>query len=153
MTKQIPVAKIIGFSGKPLRVPKRDEDGNIVWKNEELKTEPEIAEADTLEVLRIISLNISREIQTSNDPLRVSQLWHRLDTTKDGIVELHDKLYDWLHRLLNREIPLTAVEKERGIKPIPYSQQLFSMNSAGVVRQLKDVDERKKLNGEMEAEE
>ena len=156
MTKQIPVAQIKALNGRPFRIPKRNEDGEVVFKEqtEEAKAkgyekELELVEADTQSLLRMLTLMIPRSIQTTNDPLRVSQLWHRLDVPVDGNIQLHDKLYEWLHRLLNRELPLTAIEKEQNMRALPFSQHLWIMNARWIVEQLKEVDERKDL-GELE---
>jgi len=76
--------------------------------------------------------------------MRVHQLWNQLDRVNgDATIVLKDKTYDWLHKVLNREVPVTHEAKERGVKPRKYSMLLFSMSASHIINQLKDEDEKK----------
>ena len=148
MSKTIPVETIKAMSGKPIRVPDQTEDGETKYKVEPKDGRggvPETKDASTVDLMKLVVLSIPRSIMTSNDPLRVTQMWHRLDVA-DGQLEMHDKLYDWLHRLLKRDIPLTAEEKQLDMKPIPYAQYLWGIHAPAIIEQFKEPSERKDLD-------
>ena len=140
----------------PYRVPELDDDGEAIEKEGAIpacndcgrpETSPELVMKDgsVKDVLRLVIFSIPDSIQAKNDPLRVAQVWNQLEHS-NGAVELRDKAYDWLHRLMGREIPVTKARKDEGIKPKTYSAAFFGLSSAYILEQLKDVDERKSLD-------
>lgn len=143
--KVIPNDIVTNVSGHPLVTFDIDEDGRT---KKDPKTDKEVEKkARVSDLMRIISLSIPRSIQAQNDPIRVYQIHNSLLKVKDGQpVELKDKVYDWLFRVLNREVPLTAEKVKEGLKPLSYAQELWAFNSACIIEQLKVPDERKDLN-------
>lgn len=142
--KTIPNIPVQQMDHKAFRIVNTDDDGEAIWKDAE-KTEPELVPGDVKDVMQIALLNIPRSIQLGQDDLRVRQMWTQLDACPDGTVNLRDKTYNWFHRLLNREVPLTKEQKEQGVKEQrQYAVILFGyFNSHYIVEQLTDIDERK----------
>ena len=150
MTKRIPLAPVLNMEGKPWKVPKVDEDGDIVWKTEPVGEQggvPELEPADTRRVIQTALFSIPRAIQSSHDPMRVAMCFNELEhSAGDGFIELKDKVYAWLHRLLRRELPLTKEQKDLNMPVATYAQALWQLNAFIITEQLKDVDERKDLS-------
>ena len=129
------------FNKMPLRAPKRDSDGDIIWKNREL-AEPELESATVRLLLREAILQKPRSIDAQNDGVRSAQLWNQVERSKDGVIELKEPVYDWVHRLLNREVKPTPQEKEQGIEAMPYARRLWGTDWWLAVNSLKDIDSR-----------
>ena len=140
MAKAIQNQVVTNIEGRPMQVPELDEDGRPVMEGEQLKLKP----AKAADLLRVLVFSIPRVIQTPADPHRASQLFHTLDGDKPTI-ELSPKVYDWLHRLLNRPLP-----KERdALEALTYAQTLWGINAYAIVQQLKDASDK---DAEEEAE-
>ena len=138
----------------PYRVPELDADGEPVEKDQAIPSCGECGRPETpavlemkaatiRDVLRLVIFSIPDSIQAQHDPLRVAQVWNQLDHS-NGAVELKDKTYDWFHRLLAREVPVTA-KAPKGVKPKTYGALFFGLSSAYIIEQLKDEEERKSL--------
>ena len=140
MAKAIQNQVVTNIEGRPMQVPELDEDGRPVMERDQHKLKP----AKAADLLRVLVFSIPRVIQTPADPHRASQLFHTLDGDKPTI-ELSPKVYDWLHRLLNRPLP-----KERdALEALTYAQTLWGINAYAIVQQLKDASDK---DAEEEAE-
>ena len=156
MAKVIPNETLKNLKGKPVRMPKRDEDGNVIWKDKDAQV-PEMTEAKALDALWLLT-NIPRTIHAEKDRLRIPALANQLIHAEDAevaedakVIELTEKTYDWVHRVLNRELPLTAQEKEQGMKPLIFAESLFGTALAAlVIEHLKPLDVRKAFTGDEE---
>ncbi len=150
MPRTIEVRTITGLDGKPYKLPKFDEDGVIVWKREPKEAgdqgEPEMADADTVTMLRWLVARIPVSAQRPNDDLRAHQLFNAVEHVVDGKLALKEKLYDWLHRALVREVPES---KDRAtdtkVPAMTCARALLGLSARTVVNQLKDQDEREDL--------
>ena len=144
-------------NGKPIV------NGQVVGK-------PRMKYADTLTLVEAVLANIPRDIQGAKDHIRVPQLWHRVSEARDKMdeqakvkgddgpglahipspvpLEIHDKVYEWLHGLLRREIPLTPEQKQaENVNKIIYAVGLWgTTNAALFIEELRPPDERKKID-------
>lgn len=149
MTKAIDNIMVKDITGQPIKVADIDEDGKIVWENEEKQIPVEV-KANVGDLLKAIILNIPKELQAQNDSVRGASLWNSADKHKKnkagGKIVVHDKVYEWYHRVLNREIPVSKEAKDANIKPRSIAIRLWGISSDVVVEQLKDIDEKKTLD-------
>lgn len=151
MTKRIPIKdKVLNIIGRPMQIGAVDDDYNIIWDNKE-RGEPKLEDADTFGILRLIIFNVPRDAGAPADPRRSLQLWEAAESameSKNGTepsepkqyIEVPDKVYDWLHNLLLRELPLDKEARDKGVVKTTYAYHLWGNNSYKVVRQLKDPD-------------
>lgn len=133
---KLTLGKIVGFNGRTLKVPKRDDNGDIVFKTEVVKLPSgestktaEIEEADTISLIKhiILTLHINSNIQAQVDSMQMSDIWGQLDNKQeDETLELKDETYKWLHRVLNRVVPKSKEDKELFVEQQVFSQGLFS---------------------------
>lgn len=148
MSKTLSQEFITNMDHHNLKVPVLDDDGEMVWKikpDQEKKIigELQIRDAKTADILRTIVFSLPRSIHAKADEVRLPQMLASLERVQDSKILLHDKLYDWLHRVLNRDIPVTQVAKDNDAKPMPYSHFLWTnVHARWVMNQLKDVDEK-----------
>ena len=141
--KTIENQQLVNMRNKPLMLPTRDEDGELVPKNPDAPEGEQIAEmakADTKLALETVVYALPRTIQAQADGTKAPQLLAAIDRAEDGKIEMHDKVYDWVHRVLNREVPIEKAEKDSGVHQLTYARRLFGLHADVVVAQLKDVD-------------
>lgn len=145
MAKKLLVQPILGIVARPITIAKRDEDGRIVWKDEEKKI-PQEEKMDTVSALEFISLSIPPELQTKNDSIQAFRVFERIFASKkewkdgDGerFISLEDGEYDWIFRVLDRKVPLSKEQKEMpGLEPRTLAQYWWGMNAYAVERQLR----------------
>ena len=133
--------KITDITGAPWKVPEMDEDGELVMGGD---GEPNMVPSDTRSAIRIVMLNVPQSKQKKNDSLRAAQMFNQLDKQSDnGHIEIKDKTYDWFHKLLLREIPVTKEAKERGVLERTYAMHLWGMATAHITNQLTELETRK----------
>ena len=144
MSKSIPNVLVKALRGTPMRVPKRTDDGDIVWEDRE-KGIPQLVEADVKRILREVLLNIPKSIMYTNDPMRAAQMWNQMEGSSDGMVELKDKVYEWLDGVLKRQVPPTPQEKEHGQKEESYAMRMWGMSTWLVLNALKDKDAQQSI--------
>lgn len=149
----------------------KDDNGGHPVVNGQVVGKPQMRLADTLTLVEAVLANIPRDIQGVKDHIRVPQVWHRVAEARDALdeanklleenepgkvrpsvsvvqLQLHDKVYEWLHHLLRRELPLTAEQKGMdNVNKITYAVSLWGVINAGLfVEELKVPDERKKID-------
>lgn len=132
--KAIPVSgePVLDFMGRPVRVPERDDNGDVLWPEELPEAERKeelvpLVPATLPMLLREVLLNLSNNrglhvLQKPNDGSFAGELWaavrgleDRMEAGRNGhegpppewSLRLSPKLYDWLHGLLQRPFPLT----------------------------------------------
>ena len=145
MSKAIPIESMKNARGRAMKLPERDADGDVVWENPDAKPEqriPKLIDADTKLALYTFVYARPNSIEAKNDSLRDTQLFNALERATNGQIELKDTVYDWIHRALGREVPVTPQAKEMDIKPRLYSYGLFGRDEFVALLQLKDLDER-----------
>ena len=133
----IPVGKMLGFAGKPMKGPKRDDNGEAVLKD----GNPEFIEMDTRALLREFILGLTPRgpygaVQKAIDSIRVHQLWNEMEASSDGVMELKPKVYEWLHDLLKRQLPLTKEQKDNGAEAQCLAQAYWGLHWAVITNQL-----------------
>lgn len=150
MTKHIARGPITTLRGKPAKVPEWDDNGNVQYEDADhshIKTQ----DADTLSMLEYVVFTLPREVQQPKDAHRVSQLMFALDrareATGDGAasLELTDKVYEWFHQLLTRELPLTKEAKDAHIEPQSIATTKWGVDAYWIANQLKDSASRKTM--------
>ena len=137
--KTIAVGPVISVIGRPLRLPKRDEDGQLVWKDPE-KTDLETEPATAVNLIKQIILSLPQQLQAPSDSLRATRIWAQIEGLQNGHLQLQDQEYDWLHRVLNRQMPRSKDEKEASLEPQTLMVKLFGLNAHPIKRALTDVD-------------
>ncbi len=147
-TKTIEVKQVTNILGKPMRVPATDDKGDTIWVNPEepieAKRSAQMADATVLDMLRVILFSIPESISKNDDALRAPALFNRMDRVENGVIKVHEKVYNWFHNLLARPIPVSTSAQEQGSQKHSYAISLWGVaNSAWVVNQLKAQDEQK----------
>jgi hypothetical protein len=149
MTKILKNVIVKSLTGKPVTVVDTDEDGEIIWKNEKAGIPVEV-DATVGDLLKTITLNIPKELQAQNDSIRAASLWNSADkkpkNKSGGNIEVHDNVYTWYHRVLNRELPLTKEAKDANIKTHTIGIRLWGISSVVVIEQLKDMDSQQTVD-------
>jgi len=149
MSKQISNTTILSITGKPYLIPKRSDDGDVEWINLEQQL-PDMEEATPSNLLRMIILTLPRTMQAQNDGQFSYQLWQDvLQADGTEYIKLHDKVYSWLHRLLNRQVPLSKEDKDSGITPKTLAIHYFGASDYTIIQQLKDKSDRTLLNPDL----
>tara|TARA_Y100000310_G_scaffold126272_3_gene125064 strand:+ start:17067 stop:17519 length:453 start_codon:yes stop_codon:yes gene_type:complete len=136
-------------------IPKRDEDGLAVIEKEQGDTpcslclrgqpEAEMIQADTRGLLQHIVHTRPESIQAPNDPQFATQVFMATNGVSEGAdgVVLTANTYDWIHRILVKQIPITEKAEKSGVTKRTLGQALFGDSAYVVAEQLKDVDQRK----------
>lgn len=148
---EIPSGVVNTLWGKPLKLPKRDEDGEVIWKDPDKKTEPETVDGDTWLVLEhlILTMNgneLLRRVQKPNDGFNAATLWARVKASRDhgnGYIRVKEEQYKWLHSLLARSVPVTKEAQEQGSEKRSVQSHLFGLDDYSVKQALLSLDERK----------
>jgi len=157
--KTIEVGMIRNIEGRPWKVPLRDEDGEVVWEDKETET-PKLVPADTFSLLHAAIFSIPPRIHAKNDGMRSQQLFNAIQRAKDrgavrattqdddsvqwtGRLVLHGEVYEWIQRVLAREVPITKAEKDMGLNARELASHLWGLSAYTILRQLTDVDSRK----------
>lgn len=169
MTKTIEVTELTYITGEKYKLPKRTADGYIIYKNGKNSNDDDIDEADRIPVMvpatqvdlfyiLPLQLNNVKNLAAQNDSIYAPKLYSALFRYYDKYdnaplvgrkLELHDKLYDWIQRLLNRTI---KASKDRDGNEIPeqtLARRMFGVSDLWFVEQCKDVDTRKKSIDDM----
>ena len=142
----IPVEKIKNIEGRPWKVPEVDDDGEVVWENKE-EEKPQMKEADSFDILRQVAFSIPQKVHAANDSHRGQQLFNQIARAKerdDGKIILAQDVYEWLHRLLNRNIPIPELEKKMGLEARAYKLHLWGLSAWTIEQQLTNIDQRAK---------
>jgi len=139
--KVLAMGPVTGVIGRPLKIPRRDPDGLPVWKNEE-KTELETEDANPVNLIKQVILSIPNQMQAPSDSLRATRLWSQLDGVQNAHLELEDKEYEWLHRLLSRQLPRGKEEKDANMEPQTLAVKLFGLNAFPVRQALTEIDSK-----------
>ncbi len=153
--KVIAIKPVLTVTRKPLKVQDIDDDG-VPKKNE--RGEPFLIEASPVHLIRGAILGIPQAIHKDDDGLRIPQLFNRLDSA-DGAIRLKEKHYLWLHRLLERRVPLSQAAMDANkaradgveeMKPPTFAHFLWGDNDAVFVNALRPVEEQKDLYSDEE---
>jgi len=168
MPRYIDNSVVRNVDGREMQSAKRDEEGDPVYLdvegNETDKAFRTNAQGDRFphefalepgtvrEYVRIAVLNIPRNVQKGDDSLRVHQIINQLMIQNEEAVngsnppiQLKEKTYTWLHKLLQRPVPLSKEEKDRDAPQRVYASELWSLNHAVIVNQMRDSFEQKNL--------
>ncbi len=149
--KKIKSDWITGVLGYPWRVNIVDEEGQPLKDGDQLVYEA----ATTRDIILGTVLGIPGSIQRRLDSARVAACVNQLEKTggdqrgEDGSktpgpdIELKPKVYEWLHALLDRKVPITKEMHDRGVKTRTYGMTLWDAHTAHIVNQLKDLEHRK----------
>ena len=168
-TYEIPVETVQNAFRQPYKTQALDEDGaGMVEKDEKgepvlvdvgngRKVEkPVLTDATTPLLIRTALANIPRSITRGDDSLRIPQVFNRVDAATE-VVTLKEKHYLWLHRLLERKVPLTPADIEANgkisndadkVQPVTYAWALWGANEEVFKNYLRPVSERKNLDEE-----
>ena len=93
MTKLIPNTTILAITGKPYKIPVRNDDGEVEWADRE-RDIVKLEDATASSLLRLLILTLPREIQAPSDGMYMSQLWNDIIKADGaGTIEMHDKVY------------------------------------------------------------
>ena len=99
-------------------------------------------DATVTDVLRQIIFSIPRPIQAPNDALHIPAVWMAVEGA-NGTVDLGDKTYEWLHKLLARQIEPSG---DSTWEAQSYGAAFFGLENVAVcLETLKPVDERRTL--------
>jgi hypothetical protein len=141
MAKTLKVGEIVNIEGRPLRIPKRDADGDILWKTKcpvcdapEPSTEPQLEPLDTLNAIRSLVFQMPPQLRKPEDPQNSFHLMTALRQSDGNNLTLEDSDYAFLHRLIEREIPLP--EDKPDATPETLGSALWGINAWVVTQQL-----------------
>jgi hypothetical protein len=138
MAKVLKIGEIVNIEGRPLRTPKRDQDGDIIWKTRcpvcdhpEDNTAPELESLDTIKAIRSLIFQMPNELRKPDDSQNSFYLLSQI-REQDGndTLTLQDAEYEFLHRVINREIPSDSDDQET------FGTALWGINSWVIIQQL-----------------
>ena len=145
MSKNVQDRGIVNIEGRPIRVPKRDEDGDIVWKDRchlcetpAPQSEPEYEPLTTVAAIRMLVFGVPAEARKQNDSensYRIMQAVAGLSQSKGNSIACEDHDYEFLHRLFDRELPL-AYDAPENATPETMGSALWGINSWVVAQQM-----------------
>lgn len=147
----IPNVQIKNCFGQRWRTPRRDADGAVIFKNgcevclrpREGPLDLEMEDATVATLLRelLLSFSSSDYLRSSQKPMdgrNAQKLWNQLDSSQgESNISLHQDQYDWLHRILAREVPSPGQEARPvatilyGLSDYCITEQLLSPTTGG----------------------
>lgn len=142
--------------GKPLKIPERNDDGDVVWEDE-TNSKAKTQDAQPVSVIREVLLSINgidvlRRIQKPMDSMRAHRTWNQLEKEREGdLLHLKQDEYEWLHSLLERKVAVTREAKEAGAEDRTVVSHLYGINEWMVTNALKSLDQRVEPETETEA--
>lgn len=158
--KIIEVNEVTYVTKETYKLPKRNSDGCIIYKNGKDSSDesvldinriPIISSATQVDILYILPLqinNLKGLPHGNNDGLFASKLYSAIfryyDSQDKSKFELHDKVYAWVFRVLNRVIK----DKDNG--DVTLARRMFGVSDTWILEQLKDIDTRKKSLDDIE---
>lgn len=160
MSKSIPYRKMVSIEGRPVRVPKRDEDGELIWidvcpvcERPSEGAEPEREAMDTYSAIRTLCFSIIPSIRRNDDPRFASRVMTAVERARkrDGPVRLEDGDYEWMGRLFERHFPKAkAGELAEGADATTVGEGLWGINAWVVQQQLTPKGLEEEVDGEDE---
>ena len=149
---QIPDREITNIEGRAWKTAATDEDGEVIFEDMDqkiVKRRP----ATVADMIRTAIFSVPQAGQKKLDPVRIMQVSNHLLNAQNSTIELKEKQYEWLHRLLVREIPPSKEAKEVGVTDdIPLAMALWgSVNYLWFIEQLKTEAEMRTLEDMLEA--
>ena len=157
---ELPNSLITDFLGYPVRLPVRDDDGDVIWENPTEKdpekklpkTEPATVEKLIREILLGLNGNqMLRGLIKPRDSEFAQRLSNQIHRVKDGVVRVRDQELDWLHRLLERDVPVNKEAKDAGYESQTILVRLYGLSGSKVKDYLTDP-EKKRLDSEEEGD-
>jgi hypothetical protein len=148
MAKKIKTGDLLTMEGRPLRVPKRDADGDLVVKprcpmcEQPTGNDPRV-EMETLTTEKAIRMvifqvpTVARKPEDGENSFRLIDAMRR-NTEKDGTLTLEDADYDYLHRLMNRVLPDLDNDPPQYAPEETMAGALWGVNNWVVQRQLSE---------------
>jgi len=159
------------IDGRNLKTAKLDEDGEVIWAKKEMipelqkdgtrimveKKTPEMKTATVLDMLRGIIFSVPDSIAKGNDSIRKHRLFNailRAEDEKAEFLELHPKIYDWIHSILRRPIPVSATVKVEypDQETETYGHFLWDANESAVIEALRAENDDTPFDDLAEAE-
>lgn len=143
---EVPNTKIKAF-GKPWKIASRNDDGDVVWEDEE-ETKPQMEDSTTHSLIRELLILLQgdqaiRTIQKSNDGMHSHKLWNQIERGQaENFLRLDEDQHRWLFSLLARDMPLSKEAKDQGVLQRNLAQHLYGFSDWILLDQLKSIDER-----------
>ena len=103
--KKVKRGELLGLSGRPFQVPARDEQDNVIWKDE-TRGIPEFTTATVDSILIAIILGILPQLLTRQDSIHATRLYNQIKgSANDNLVLIEDAEWDWvMSKLANDNI-------------------------------------------------
>ena len=147
MSNRIPLRDFVGVDGRPLRVPKLDNDGEFVWKNPcpecgkpKEGTAPEMMQATTAGTLRLLLLNIPPAVHRKEDSRRAAKVLNAVSRAvqKSADLVLGEEDYEWIHRVMDRKLPKGKAEDlGEEAEEMTVGDAIWNVSAWAVAQQLK----------------
>ena len=123
-----------------------DKDGEAIL----VDGEPKLRQGTTLDLIRTIIWNIPQAIQAKNDSIHVPRIMNSIvqaEAKNEGNefpsrLSLRETDYDFIERVLNRDIPQSKEQAESGRSKLTYGQVIFGLNLDYFKWQITDVDNK-----------
>jgi len=142
MAKEIKIKEIVNIEGRSIRVPKRDADGDIVWKSccpvcdfPQPNSEAELETLETLGAIRALVFQLPSQSRKPDDPQNSFHLMNAIRQAKGDTLILEDADYEFLQRLIARPLPIPEGSSEDTVADTMGSA-LWGINSWVVTQQL-----------------
>lgn len=135
------------LGGGPMKVPRRDEDGEVVWKDPDAprdQREPaELLDMTVWDALRHVATSVPQGVRKNDDPYHGFLLMQQLITQKGAPqLEIDKAQYDWVHGVLKRPVPLSKEDKEAGFSADVLGAAWWGQNAYGVALALTAREDR-----------
>lgn len=142
MAKEIEIKEIVNIEGRAVRIPKRDADGDILWKarcpvcdSPEPNSEAELESLDTLGAIRSLIFQVPSQIRKPDDAQNSFHVMNAIRQSKGDTLILEDADYEFLQRLIARSLPIPEGSSEDTVADTMGSA-LWGINSWVVTQQL-----------------
>jgi len=139
MAKSIVKREIMNIEGRVLRVPKRDQDGDVVWQKTcpicQHPEEGSVAEMEpmtTETAMRMLLFAVPDNARKPEDPQNAFRIMDAIRKSSEASIELEDSDYDFIQRLMDR----TLENPEKPDETMALSLALWGMNEWVVKQQL-----------------
>jgi len=109
--RTLPVQEIQNIEGQVMRVPRRDADGEVVWRDRcglcdqpANNTVPELEPLTTIGAIRMLIFSVPAEVRKAADPENAYRVMQAVrNATKKEII-LEDSDYEFIDRLMDRPV-------------------------------------------------
>ena len=159
---QIRDVELKDIFGWPLKVARRDDDGEIIWTTPpgvDGRGVADTEKATASMLIRDVLLSINnieflRRMQKAKDGYNAQRLWGQVENSHGKeTVSLREDQYKWLHSFLGRKVALTKEGKDQSLEERTVAVHLWGVHEWYIRKQLMSMEDAKELDMEQDSDE